>query len=65
MQTPNQPSELVEYNQAGQFLAKMPVDPNNGGALGLAVKVIGEDVFRLAAVDDNTNTLNIWTTLIR
>ena len=58
---PNQPSEIVEYNREGEFLAQMPVDPNNGGAFGLAIKAIGEDAFRLAAVDDNTNTLNIWT----
>jgi hypothetical protein len=61
---PNQPSELVEYNREGQFLAQMPVDPNNGGAFGLAVKTIGENAIRLAAVDDNANTLNIWTTVI-
>lgn len=61
---PNQPSELVEYNQEGQFLAQMPVDPNNGGAFGLAIKRLDEDVIRLAAVDDNTNTLNIWTTTV-
>lgn len=61
---PNQPSELVEYNQEGQFLAQMPVDPNNGGAFGLAIKTLDEDVIRLAAVDDNANTLNIWTTVV-
>ena len=61
---PNQPSEIVEYNREGEFLAQMPVDPNNGGAFGIAVKAIGEDAFRLAAVDDNTNTLNIWTAVI-
>jgi hypothetical protein len=61
---PNQPSELVEYTAAGQFLAQMPVDPNNGGAFGLAVNNIGWGTIRLGAVDDNANTLNIWTTII-
>jgi hypothetical protein len=61
---PNQPSELVEYNATGQFLAQMPVDPNNGGAFGLAVNNLGWGTIRLGAVDDNTNTLNIWTTVI-
>jgi hypothetical protein len=61
---PNQPSELVEYSATGQFLAQMSLDPNNGGAFGLAVNYIGWATIRLAAVDDNTNTLNIWTTLI-
>jgi hypothetical protein len=58
---PNQPSELVEYTATGQFLAQKPIDPNNGGAFGLATNNIGWGTFRLAAVDDDTNTLNIWT----
>jgi hypothetical protein len=61
---PNQPSELVEYTPAGVFLNQMPIDPNNGGAFGLAVNNIGWGTFRLAAVDDNTNTLHIWTSVV-
>ncbi len=60
---PNQPSELVEYTQTGEFVGQMPIDPNNGGAFGLATTNIGWGTFRLAAVDDNTNSLNIWTTV--
>lgn len=60
---PNQPSELVEYSAAGAFLNQMPVDPNNGGAFGLSIYNMGWGTFRLAAVDDNANSLNIWTTL--
>ena len=60
---PNQPSELVEYTANGEFLAQMSIDPNNGGAFGLEVNNIGWGTFRLAAVDDNTNTLKIWTTV--
>ncbi len=60
---PNQPSELVEYTPTGEFLAQMSVDPNNGGAFGLATYNIGWGTFRLAAVDDNANTLNMWTTV--
>lgn len=62
---PNQPSELVEYTATGQFLNQMPVDPNNGGAFGLAVNNLGWGTFRLGAVDDNKNTLNIWTSVIQ
>ncbi len=58
---PNQPSELVEYTAAGTFVGQMPIDPNNGGAFGLATMNIGWGTFRLAAVDDNTNTLKSWT----
>lgn len=62
---PNQPSELVEYTAAGEFLAQMPIDPNNGGAFGLAVNNMGWGTIRLAAVDDNANRLNIWTTVVQ
>lgn len=61
---PNQPSELVEYTATGQFLAQMSVDPNNGGAFGFAVNSIGWGTIRLGAVDDNANTLHIWTTVV-
>jgi len=61
---PNEPSELVEYSATGQFLSQMSIDPNNGGAFGLAVNNIGWGTIRLAAVDDNANTLNIWTTVV-
>ena len=61
---PNQPSEIVEYSATGQFLAQYSLDPNNGGAFGLAVNNLGWGTVRIAAVDDNTNRLNIWTTVI-
>jgi hypothetical protein len=61
---PNQPSELVEFTAAGQFLNQMPVDPNNGGAFGLAVLNVGWGTVRMAAVDDNQNTLNMWTVVV-
>jgi hypothetical protein len=58
---PLQPSELVEYTPTGVFLNQMCLDPNNGGAFGVAVNNIGWGTFRMAAVDDNASTLNIWT----
>ncbi len=61
---PNQPSELVEYSTSGQFLAQMPVDPNNGGAFGVAVNNMGWGTIRMGYVDDNTNRLNITTTVV-
>jgi hypothetical protein len=60
---PNQPSELVEYSAAGAFLGQMSIDPNNGGAFGVAINNLGWGTFRLAAVDDNANSLGIWTTV--
>lgn len=61
---PNQPSEIVEYTASGQFLVQYSVDPNNGGAFGLAVNNLGWGTVRLAALDDNQNILKIWTTVI-
>jgi hypothetical protein len=61
---PNQPSELVEYSATGQFLAQMPVDPNNGGAFGVAVNNIGWGTIRMGYVDDNANTLTIQTVVV-
>jgi hypothetical protein len=60
----NQPSELVEYTAAGQFIAQLSIDPNNGGAFGLGVNSLGWGTIRIAAVDDNMNRLNIWTTVL-
>jgi hypothetical protein len=56
---PNQPSEIVEFTKAGQFIKQLSVDPAQGGSFGLAVRVNGETSF-FAAVDDNTATLTVW-----
>jgi hypothetical protein len=61
---PSQPSELVECTAAGVYVGQMSIDPNNGGAFGLAVNNMGWGTIRLAAVDDNANSLKIWTTVI-
>ncbi len=59
---PNQPSEIVEYTRDGTFVAQFSLDPNNGGAFGLAIQHIGR-FSRLATVDDNASTVTIWTKL--
>jgi hypothetical protein len=58
---PNRPNELVEITRTGKFVAEFQPDPGApGGAFGLAV-TSDNGVPRLAAVDDNTNTVQIWT----
>jgi len=57
---PNQPSEIVEFTKEGDFVKEISVDPAQGGSFGLAVNVAGDKAI-LAAVDDNTSTLTIWT----
>ncbi|MGA2702244.1 MAG: TIGR03118 family protein [Isosphaeraceae bacterium] len=55
-----QPSELVEFTPGGKFVGEFSIDPTQGAAFGLAVTNTG-GVLRLAAVDDNTNSLDVWT----
>ncbi len=58
---PNQPSEIVEFTKQGEFVKEIPVDPNQGGSFGLAVEKVNDDTAVLAAVDDNTASITIWT----
>ena len=57
---PSQPSEIVEFTVQGSFVRQLSVDPNPGGLFGIAVATTG-NVARLAAVNDNRDTLTIWT----
>ena len=57
---PKQPSEIVEFTKEGEFVKEIPVDPAQGGSFGLAVNA-WDDTAIFAAVDDNTNSLTIWT----
>lgn len=57
----NQPSEIVEFTTAGQFVGQYSIDPNNGGAFGVAVDPIGMLASRVATVDDNANTATTLT----
>ena len=61
---PNQPSEIVEFTTAGQFVAQFSIDPNNGGAFGVALRSLGSEAVRVAAVDDNANTVTTWTKVV-
>ena len=56
----DQSSELVEFTTSGRFVGEFAVDPNPDGAFGLAA-TIDHGQLRFAAVNDNTNTVTIWT----
>jgi hypothetical protein len=58
---PKQPSEIVEFTKSGDFVKEIPVDPNQGGSFGLSVQLNDDGTATLAAVDDNTASLTIWT----
>ena len=57
---PTQPSELVEFTPRGKFVGQFSIDTSEGAAFGLAVSNVG-GVLRLAAVEDLTNSLDVWT----
>jgi uncharacterized protein (TIGR03118 family) len=58
----NDPNEIVEFTRHGKFVAEMPVDTTGtpGGAFGIALSV-DDGVARFAAVDDNSNSVTVWT----
>jgi DNA-binding beta-propeller fold protein YncE len=57
---PNQPSELVEFTPNGQFVGQFSINSSPDAPFGLALSNVG-GVLRLASVDDDQNTLDIWT----
>ena len=58
---PGQPREIVEFTTLGEFVSQLSVDKVQGSAFGLAIAAVNNDTIRLAAVDDSTNTLSVWT----
>ena len=52
-------SEIVEFTPQGQYVTEYEINPAAGGAFGLAVQTIGDQV-TFAAVNDVTNQLEIW-----
>ncbi|MFI5460763.1 MAG: hypothetical protein ACHRXM_35570 [Isosphaerales bacterium] len=57
---PSQASELVEFTPTGRFVGEFSIDPAQGGAFGLAVTNFA-GILRLAAVEDVTNSVDVWT----
>jgi len=57
---PNQPSEIVEFTTSGKFVKELSVDSNLGGAFGIGQQQHGSTA-QFAAVDDNRDTISIWT----
>jgi hypothetical protein len=57
---PAQPSEVVEFSTAGQFVKQMSVNPNQGASFGIEVAAVNGSE-RFSAVDDSANGLYVWT----
>ena len=56
---PNHPSELTEFTTKGAFVGQFSIDPNIGGAFGIAIAPFGS-FYVLAAVDDVTSTVELF-----
>ena len=50
---------MTEFTKKGKFVSEFLVDPEPGGAFGIATMKSGSQTF-FAAVDDVTNTVSIW-----
>jgi len=55
---PNQPSELVEFTAKGEFIGQFSINTGTGGAFGVATSSTRR---HFAAVNDNTDSAEIWT----
>jgi hypothetical protein len=55
---PKQPSELVEFTAKGKFIGQFSINTQQGGAFGMATSSTGR---QFAAVNDITNSVEIWT----
>jgi uncharacterized protein (TIGR03118 family) len=63
-QDPNNLNELSEFTPKGKFVGQFQIDPGAAGAaFGLAVQDVN-GLIRFAAVDDNINSLDIFTFLL-
>ena len=61
---PTQPSEIVEFTEAGDFVTQFNVDAAQGGAFGLAVGQTPAGFFSLVTVDDVANTIQVYPLLV-
>jgi uncharacterized protein (TIGR03118 family) len=60
-QDPNHLNELDEFTPQGKFVGQFQLDTGMAGAaFGVALQAVGRQV-RFAAVDDNTNMVNVFT----
>ena len=57
---PNQPSELVEFTRTGTFVGQFSVDSDPAAPFGIALSFSNTQI-SLAAVNDDTNMLRIYT----
>jgi DNA-binding beta-propeller fold protein YncE len=55
-----QNSEIVEFTKSGKFVDEFSINANPAGAFGIAILTQGDKTI-FAAVNDNTNQVEIWT----
>jgi hypothetical protein len=64
-QDPKQTSELVEFTETGQFVGEYSIDPGSGASFGIAVTALAPGVIRLNAVNDSSNTMKTFVTVLQ
>ena len=61
----NQPSELIEFTPAGQFIGELSLDPGVQGAAFQVVALKSGQTILVATVNDGTNSLDMRTVNVR
>jgi hypothetical protein len=54
-------NELVEFTQQGSFVSQHQIDAGAAGAAFGVASTVSQGAIRFAAVDDDLNTVTIWT----
>jgi hypothetical protein len=57
---PNQFSEVVEFTVRGNFVTQLQLDNAPDAGFGVAIARASDDTVRVAAVNDNANTVEIF-----
>jgi uncharacterized protein (TIGR03118 family) len=58
----NHPSEIAEFSSTGKFVGQLSLNPAVDAPFGIALQVTqGGHQIEFAAVNDNTNSVEIWT----
>lgn len=58
---PTHPSEIIEFTKEGEFVREFNLDPGPDAAFGIATVHSDEEKFNLALVNDNNNSVAVFS----
>ena len=58
---PTHPSEIIEFTKEGEFVREFNLDPGPDAAFGIATVPSDEEKFNLALVNDNNNSVAVFS----